>query len=112
MLSKEELLNNTKYMVEANSFESLCLWERWNEKVEWESLSMGYGVSTEGGFISLLWKKINGQLVLFWEATSEKVDYRVVEDWLLKNTKVQLPHGRTNAMNFHIIVHNIQRGED
>ena len=107
-------LENVKYAVEANSFESMCLWQDWQDKVKWESKLAGSGVTVEGcvdSFVSLLITKINGVDVLFYEATSVLVDHTAVERWIMINCPLLTTHRMTNSMNFHNIVHSIERGD-
>ena len=108
----EQMLSNTKYAVEANSFETSSIYTnfviggRLKDGISWKQVSLGTGVvvghiDNRPIFVSLLWNYIHGELVLFWEATSVVVDYAVVEDWLDKNLASDLK--KSDAMNFHNI---------
>lgn len=88
--------------VEATSFERSCLWERFAEearrfhptspmpRVLWEQDSSGW-LSDVGHIedspvcISVMFARIAGHMVLFWEATSIMVNHTMIADWLLNN---------------------------
>ena len=99
-------------VVEANSFESLCLWEEAEEQGRsWISNNSGFGqtVGQIAGMpvcLSLLTAEVEGHKILFIDPTSQVVDHRMIEEWLAKT----LPKSafrddgfvnKTNAMNFH-----------
>lgn len=112
----QDFLNGVVGVVEANSFEHHALW-RFNEMSilhQWESARSGLGttVGKVGKMpvaISLSIDVIDGHRILFYHATSQVVDHRMVEDWLKKNLPVTAfedsdPRKRMNhadAMNFH-----------
>jgi len=102
-------------VVEANSFESLMLWEE-NQRLDrwrWEQDSMGL-LETVGHLadmpvcISLYKSRINGHLLLFWHATSAVVDHRLIDKWMVETLPLSAMRdgdprkgvNRTNAMNF------------
>ncbi len=95
-------LSKTVAVVEATSTEQFYLWKEWSNesawqeagrtpfsKVSWEQMNPGF-CQTIGRLgdmpvvISLAWNRIEGQLVLFWELTSQVQDYRMAEPWLKK----------------------------
>mgnify|MGYP000878653599 FL=1 len=96
------LWKETKLIVEANSYERMTLWERWIDKTEWQQHLQGRLV-TVGTYhrravcVSLVWATIRGKAVLFLEATSELVDWKMIDAWLKK----EFPDVRkVDAMNF------------
>jgi len=99
------------YLIEANSFEMLTLWEQHSSMCDWEeyrigdSVTIGY-LDSRPVCISRLWAEINGQLVMFYHPTSQVVDYAMIEQWLDENCKTKedgkVPH--TDAMNFHNVL--------
>jgi hypothetical protein len=101
----------TKFVVEATDFEQYCLWEKHHEQVKWEQVSPGMW-ETIGYFgkmpvcVSCSWVRINGHIVLFYEAVSMVTHSEMVERWVEKMTKSTPTWGggrqaHTNAMNFH-----------
>jgi hypothetical protein len=106
---------HTEYVVEATSAEKYFLWELHAGKNTWEQGSSGLVIEIGklGGplqekrpiVICCWWERINGMNVLFWEATSQLVDYRMIEEWFKQNC-YPYEHGsgraaKTDAMNFH-----------
>jgi len=96
------LRKETKLIVEANSYERVTLWERWVDKTEWQEHRQGRLV-TVGAYrnrpvcVSLVWAAIRGKAVCFLEATSELVDWKMIDAWLKK----EFPGVRkVDAMNF------------
>ena len=73
---------------------------------------LGYGdtighVGDAPVFVTITFARLFGQVIVFYEATSQVVDHRMVADWL--TTAFPASRGRTNAMNFHICVHDVER---
>ena len=122
-LNMEQRLKATLCSVEATSFEEHSLWDKWSNQsknsyssaVAWEQLSDGWlptvgRINDKPVCISLSWNFIDGQPVLFWDATSILVDYDMIHDWLKKmmpQVYVDQVCLTTDAGNFHIIVHKI-----
>lgn len=82
-----EFLEGVVGVVEANSYESLCLWQKYHESRSWNSGTFGYGVTvgTIGDMsvcLSLLATVIDGHKILFYHPTSQVVDHRMVREWL------------------------------
>ncbi len=83
----DELLQEVAYALEANSFEQRCLYEKYNNRCEWESKCEGISkmLGKVDGFpvhMSITFIKINGNLVLVWWLTSVIADYRLVDKFL------------------------------
>lgn len=124
----ESLLAKTEYIVEATSFEQLCLWQSYAKQspthhshaVDWKEYSHGWLV-TVGKLakmpvcISVSWAKLDGHFVMFYEATSEVVDHRKIRKWLKKYYKPSKQHKKadsnivdeTDANNFHLCIQHI-----
>ena len=109
--SIESRLAETDYLVEATSNEWFSLWDRWCEKSrhhwepvfkEWEQLggwltSIGE-INDRPIAIELNWTKLDGFLVCNWEATSQLVDYVMINKWITEN------YGRTHYNNSHSLI--------
>lgn len=101
-------------VVEATSYESMCLWREYHKErgMPWEADLGGY-LPTIGQLdgrpvcLSLFVKKIDGHKLLFIEATSQVVDHKMIDEWLKANLPATAfqPGGEyinyQNAMNFH-----------
>jgi hypothetical protein len=112
--SMKEFLKDVVGVVEATSYEKLCLWSEWTteKKKSWIQGSSGY-LPTIGKLdgrpivLSLLIHIVDGYPILFMEPTSQVIDHKMVEDWL----KLHLPKtafqsngeyvNKVDAMNFH-----------
>lgn len=126
--SRDENEANRKaavYLVEATDLETHHLWLDWSEESEsrgwgepthprlpWEQIALGYGdtVGEFGGMpvaVSVTFARVLGQVIVFYEATSQVVDHRMVEKWT--QTAFPASRGRTNATNFHICVDDLRR---
>lgn len=109
------------YLVEATSFERYSLWrqhahESPDKPYDWQQYNLGYctniadtNILDLGGdnrpiTISLTYAKINGQLIAFWESTSQLVDYDIINRWLT-TTFPNIP--QCDANNFHQCLHFI-----
>ena len=115
----------TMFVVEADSFSRHMLWLHESKEARdagygpakpghppqvWEQDSGGIYVEV-GMFgkmpicIDCFWTKIDGQLVLFYDACSMVTHARIVDDWLKANCNPTWDGGkrpaRCNAMNFH-----------
>lgn len=111
-----ERLAGTVFIVEANSFEKLCLWKEWKDRLPWrEDLSgnlvtIGH-VQGRPIVVSLFWANLNGQKVMFTELTSQLADYKLLDAWLDANCAPRYDSGlrsaRCNAMNFHLCAHAV-----
>jgi hypothetical protein len=108
------------FLVEANSYESLCLWRESAQECEhhliakpvaWQQESEGL-ILTIGELagmpvtLSLTWHVINGCRVLFWYMPSMATDSRMAEAWLAEHCSPPMWDSGTrpaqcDAMNFH-----------
>lgn len=100
--------------VEATSFERHSLWQEYTSTgTKWKD--SGHGIGTVVGliddrpiFIALNTAVIDNDKVLFYEATSQLVDWVMIEEWLQKNLPdtARKKDGRvrkTDAQNFYNI---------
>lgn len=111
----EEFLRGVVGSVEATNAEYHNLWEYWHSKrgKQWDQINSGLLpiVGRLAGMpicISLMKATVDGNLLLFWHATSQIVDHRAIEAWLEASLpdSARWPDGRlnrTDAMNFHNI---------
>jgi hypothetical protein len=115
----EKFLDGVVGIIEANDYEVLSLWqERRNNnlKPSWESslsgmhMTVGF-VGADPVAINLRTAVVDGHKVLFFDASSQVVDHRLIDSWLRKN----LPRSafrpgspeqinRTDAMNFYNVM--------
>ena len=97
----KEFISGVDGVLEANSFETMCLYEKEKAKgYSWESSGSGFGVSTRKTFLSLTKIKVRGKEILVINPTSMRVDWREIEWWLSDNLPVASLN-RSDAMNFH-----------
>lgn len=122
MVDLDEALRVAEFVVEASSFETQALWERFaddakdlvprmNEaRIDWKDQSRGWLVTVgmldqRPVCVSLSISTLNGHAVLFYEVTSEVVDHAQIEDWFRERCWPLWDHGtrraHCNAMNFH-----------
>ncbi len=113
----DERFKETFFLVEASSFERNCLWMEWNNRVKWEQTSWCMGqigtISRQPVTLSVLWVRIDGKLIGFWEPTSQVVDHKMIREWFAKNCVSPkwdngTRHGRCNADNFYLCMRAIQ----
>lgn len=100
----DEWLATVSSVVEANSFEHLSLWQKFKEKVTWKENNSGLlftlgKIENRPICICLNHAIINDKIVLFFEATSQLVDYIMIDEFF----KTKCPHLKRywDAQNFH-----------
>lgn len=97
----ESRLKKTLFIVEATSNEVQGFWRdhakentfnpnpHYTAKVTWEQMD-GWLV-TVGHYtkrpvcISVMFNKLDGHIIMFWEPTSQLVDHKMIDKWLEKN---------------------------
>jgi hypothetical protein len=124
----------TTFVVEATSCETQMLWERtqmlWertdkramHDKLnvfEWQEIYPGFMetiAELQGRpiTIAMFFYVINSgparrNMVMFWEATSEVVDYKLCREWLEKQFANRDDVTYTDAMNFHQVLNHLRR---
>jgi hypothetical protein len=109
------------YAIEATDNEAFRLWEANHSKMEWKQNSYGYmptvkelKILNEQGKVKLVpvcvtltWAIVEGRTVLFYEPTSNFVDWEAVHEFV-KNNLLNPGFTKTNATNAHIVFHAIQ----
>lgn len=114
--SLEDVYKDVHGIVEANSFETLKLWQDWHKEkgYSWVQNNSGWlelvgELAGKQVWISPLAHIVNGRKILFVEATSAVVDWGMIEDYLKENVPSAIKEGgylnKQNAGNFHCLVH-------
>jgi hypothetical protein len=122
----DERWKETKFVVEATSFEQFELWREHalggllpgqadslnarGRRVSWEQMNPG-SLTTIGVLfdrpicVCVSWARVNGHIIAFYEATSELVDYKMVDAWIRAKCSAKWDRGarraHCDAMNFH-----------
>lgn len=114
MLPNDPRLKSTDFVVEATNAEHFFLWREFHDRTEWKEGHLGY-METIGHVqgrpvcICLTWDVIDGMNVMFVDATSQLVDWEMVERWLDRHCNPKWDNStrqaRTDAMNFHHVLH-------
>ena len=112
---------NTEYAVEADSYTMQSLWETYSNEqlnlykterntIDWKQDLKG--TLTQIGelngrpiIVCFFWAKLNNHLIVFYEATSQLVDWCMVEEWL----DINCPCERCDANNFGNVLHLIKK---
>jgi hypothetical protein len=101
-----DYIKDSSFVVEATSMEQSQLWEQYNKKGLIFS-NAGYGI-TVGNLndrpicISITKATYKGKNILIWEATSQLVDYMMIEDFFKKTFN---EYKKADAQNFHNCIH-------
>ncbi len=111
-MEHDKRFDDVVYMLEADSFSTLMVWQQNHKKVKWEEDSRGFWekVGECGGkpvCVEVFFKTINGRRIAVYEGSSMVVDHEMIRNWM----KEQCPPntGHTNAMNFHHILNHIDK---
>lgn len=109
----ETKLAETAYCVEADDFAHLELWAKHHKATGWVQHPMGYGelvgkLARMPVFLHMHWATLHGRLVMFYEATSQVVDHRMVDRYLTRHCPAFRDGKRTNALNFHLCLGEIE----
>lgn len=114
-LNREAISNfqNTVYFVEANSNEQMMSWKEYRyEQVNPGAIVQVGSVGKYPVTASFFWVKISGELVCFYEGTSQVVDYSQIEAWIKKHFNPKWDGGRRTAIgdaaNIHLAIHAIE----
>jgi hypothetical protein len=123
--SHPNYFENIEFLIEATYYEVHILWLHWAREAQGlgtitNTQLLNWDNDTGGrleqiGFLdgrpvnlSMFGATINGHRVLFYEAVSQVVDYKQVEEWLEKTFPKLLnedTHQKANADNFTACVH-------
>lgn len=100
----DEQIAKTVFVIEATDFERHMLWREWHDKIDWQEVSRGFfrqigEIDGRPICVCVTWACINGQLVCFYDATSEVVDYAAVKSW--RDNNFHALRGTCDAWNFH-----------
>lgn len=119
-MTAEKLLKKTIFIVEANSFEHLSLWQQHSTQSP-NQASFGYGkplvweqmngwwiqigkIAQRPICINLQFDKLDGCIICFYDSTSQLVDHAMIDKWLDKHFKGEYDNGtrraQCDAMNF------------
>lgn len=87
-----KFLDGVVCIIEANTNEYVYIWEQNKEHVGYNWIEINSGILEYVGFlddrpicISLRKAIINGDLILFWYATSQVIDYKMIDEWFALN---------------------------
>lgn len=120
-----KFLEGTVGLVEANSYESMSLWQEHHNirGRSWRSENSGYLVcvgtfSKLPIYVSMLFSYVEENKILFWYPTSRIVDYQIIEEWF----KTYMPRSafqsdseylnKTDAMNFYNVLNSANRKKE
>lgn len=85
----EDYFRLAEYVVEVTTAEKHFLWEKYHKEVDWDEQKFFTGFGRDIGrvdkrpiTVSFRLILINKLHVLFWEATSELVDYKMIDDYM------------------------------
>lgn len=123
------LFSDTKFVVEATHTEYFFLWKQYSNqaihKTEanvyvWEQINEGISetVGHLGWFgthpvcVSMFWARINGTLIMFYEAISRMVDHEMVRKFIASKCSPRWDKGHReahcDAMNFHHVLEYVK----
>lgn len=101
-----------EFLVEADSF---FVWKEWHAAVPWKNDNAG--ITTQLGvldnrpiMLTILFAKINGHRVAFYESGSQLVDHKLIHDFLEENFQVFYDGDRwahCDAMNIADCIHHV-----
>lgn len=106
-----EFLNGVIGVVDANSYERLCLWQEWQKPGKsWKENTSGF-LETVGHLdgrpvcVSMFTATVDGHRLLFLDATSQVVDHKMIDEWLQRTMPQSAFRdngyvNRVDAMNF------------
>lgn len=121
----EQMMEETQFVVKATYEETFLFWEKFCVQTmyktplsiyTWEQCNPGWHLEIGKIIdypvcIGVRWYRINGVLVMFYEATSRIVDHEMVDKWLKERCCPKDCDGRlayTNALNFHHVLDYIK----
>jgi hypothetical protein len=117
-VQKDKRFAETVFIVQATHAEVHYLWRQWHKRVKWEQDCLGH-CATVGTVANLpvvvccSWALLDGQRVMFYEATSRVVDWSMVENWVWEQVgPLKWDDNRRRAqcdtMNFAHCIHAIR----
>lgn len=108
-----EFLHGVVGVVEANSYEKMCLWQEHQARGSWRERTDGLcqvvgTIDDRPVCVSLFTAEVDGHKILFVDPTSQVVDHAMIEKWLLDTlpASARQQHNanylnKVDAMNFH-----------
>lgn len=114
MLTIEEKIDRTSFVVYASDAERMFIWKLWNSVLKFEQdiqgtiIDIGY-VARRPITIEMYWFIIEGHRVAFINGCSMLVDYAMIDDWV-KRTFIAaggLEKNRCDADNFMLCVETV-----
>jgi hypothetical protein len=115
--------DGVEFVIEATDYEVHSLWEKYHYRPEvgsvyietWEDIAMGHGITlaSMGNMpicVSVRYSILNGHKVMFYTATSEVVNHRIIGKWIEHHTSHLRKNGRMlrcDPMNFHHCLHYV-----
>lgn len=122
-----ELFKEVAFLVEASHQEYMSFWAdfshqsdhpRFKDKtVKWEQESLGKTreigkINERPIVVSILYARLDGRRVAFYEGCSQLVDHAMIRKWLEHFTEMTIRHeglwAQCNASNFHHCLHAIE----
>lgn len=109
----EEMIKGCHYLVEATSFEKMTIWKDYKD--HWHQSQFGTGptvgkIDGRPVCISVLVDKVYGEPVVFWHATSQAVDYVLIERFFKEHLAKDFM--QVDAMNFHNVANDIKKKQE
>jgi len=108
-----DMMERVQFAVEASDYERFRLWQEfhsqakcWEQETRGSMITVGH-ISGRPICVQLSWNAINGKRVLFYNASSQLVDWVMIEEWLVDNALTP-GHTKTDASNFHLVFHQLQ----
>jgi hypothetical protein len=107
----------TVFIVEATSFEELCLWEKHHTELDWVQLNPGWSqcvgyYNKQPIMVHVRFSSLCDRIVAFYEDTSRIVHRGMIRTWLEVNFTARWDNGErwahTDAMNFHHCIHALK----
>jgi hypothetical protein len=87
-------------------------------RVDWEQIPSGFGITIghvgkSPIHVCFSFAIINGKKICFYEATSQVINHKMIEDWLISRFQLTNDNysrwNHTNAMNFHNCIQAFDR---
>ncbi len=125
------LFKDVVFIVEATSYEQHVFWENYFYKSKYETLIIKDWLQETAGKIitigkcdkrpvcvTIFWAWLDGCKIMFYEATSQVVDHKMVKEWFKHFSSHIKWDGNTrlahcNSLNFHLCIQAVkERGEN
>lgn len=125
----DKRFKETVFVVECNSNEIQMLWEKFCKQsmhqtdltiFDWEQINPGFletvgHVNDDPVCVSVSWARINGFMICFYEATSNVVNYSMIDVWMKEKCYPTWDKGTRYAhcdgANFHHVLNYVRYPE-